>query len=117
MKLLSLAFVLIAAAAANAELVVNVQSMTVAGKKAVVPLQIKNNFSQSVESARAAVFVLDDQGKMLGQATRWVIGGSGEAKGLLSGGTNTFNFVVQLEKSVSSTNITAKVTFTRIVLN
>jgi hypothetical protein len=102
--------------AVNGELVVNVQPTKVTGQKAIVPLQIENNWTHRVESARAAVFILDDQGKMVGRSTRWVIGADNESKGLPSGGTNLFYFVVPLEKSVSHTNITAKVTFTRVVL-
>jgi hypothetical protein len=62
------------------------------------------------------VFLLDDSGKMVGQASRWVIGGSKNNPGLPAGATNTFNFVVAVDKSLSSTNLTAKVSFSRVVL-
>lgn len=107
---------LVLLSSAHAQLGVTILPAKVTGQKAVVPLSIENHLPSAIESARAAVFILDDQGKMLGQSTRWVIGGSREAKGLPPGGTNIFNFVVPLDKTVSTTNIKAKVTFTRIVL-
>ena len=102
--------------AAYGQLSVAVSDVKLSGQKAVVPLQLENHLPSAIESARAAVFILDDQGKMLGQSTRWVIGGSRETKGLAAGGTNLYHFVVPLQKAVSTTNIIAKVTFTRVVL-
>ena len=74
----------------SAELAVTVSLVKVAGQKAVVPLAMKNGFSEGIESARAAVFLLDDHGKMIGQASRWVIGGSQDKPGLAAGATNVF---------------------------
>lgn len=99
----------------QAQLVVTVSPVKVTGQKAVVPLTIKNTFGERVESARAAVFLLDEQGKMLGNATRWVIGGS-NTNSLVAGATNTFHFVITSEKPFATTNLTAKVNFSRIVL-
>jgi hypothetical protein len=61
---------------ASAQLAVKVSPVKVTGTKAVVPLAIKNEFGEKIESARAAVFLLDENGKMIGQATKWVIGGT-----------------------------------------
>src|SRR5262245_58448634 len=91
----------------------------ITGQKAIVPLAMKNDFAEKIESARAAVFLMDDKGKVIGQATRWVIGGqSGSATtaGLAAGGTNMFNFVITADKPITTTNLTAKVTFTRVLL-
>lgn len=66
---------------------------------------------------RAAVFLLNEQGKMVGQATKWVIGGSNNKSGLATGTTNSFHFVVTTDKSFTSTNLTAKVAFSRVILN
>jgi hypothetical protein len=38
-----------------------------------VSLEMKNHFNQGVASARAAVLLLDEQGKMVGQSAKWVI--------------------------------------------
>lgn len=61
---------------AQAQLAVTVSPPKIVGQKAVVPLAMKNGFAERIESARAVVFLLDEKGKMIGQGTRWVIGGS-----------------------------------------
>jgi len=88
----------------------------VSGQKVIVPLALKNDFTETIASARAAVFVSDDQGKVVGQATRWVIGGAPGKPGLDPKATNAFHFVVTSSKPLESTNLTAKVVFTRLVL-
>jgi len=104
-------------AAAQAQLVVTVSPPKVIGQKAIVPLTLKNNLSEKIESARAVVFLLDDQGKAVGQpTTRWVIGGS-HTNGLAAGATNAFHFVIISDKPFTTTNLTAKVSFSRVVLD
>lgn len=107
---------LLAAVVSQAQLSAIVSPVKVTGQKAVVPLALKNNLSEQIESARAAVFLLDEQGKMVGQATKWVIGGSDNKSGLAAGATNSFHFVITADKLFTSTNLTAKVTFSRVVL-
>ena len=101
---------------ATAELAVTVSPPKVTGSKAVVPLALKNNFAEKIESARAAVFLLDPQGKMIGNATKWVIGGTEDKPGLAAGATNAFHFVITSDKAFATTNLTAKVNFSRVVL-
>jgi hypothetical protein len=115
MRILSLAFVLLFQWVANAQLAVTASPLKLAGQKAIVPLEIKNNFAEKVESARAAVFLLDEQGKMVGQATKWVIGGS-NTNGLATGATTSFQFVIANDKRFTTTNLTAKISFNRVVL-
>jgi hypothetical protein len=79
-------------------------------------MEIKNTFAEKVESARATVFLLDEKGKIIGQATRWVIGGNKQKAGLAPDTTHTFNFVIGLDKPLIGTNFTTKVNFSRIVL-
>jgi hypothetical protein len=100
---------LFVAANANAGLAVTVSLPKVTGSKAVVPLALKNNFAEKIESARAAVFLLDDQGKMIGHSTKWVIGGSDNKPGLAAGATNAFHFVITSDKPFTTTNLTTKV--------
>jgi hypothetical protein len=100
----------------QAQLIVNVLQPKVEGKKAVVSLQMKNEFSQKVESARASVFLLDEQGKMVAQSTKWVIGGTQDRPALASGATNSFFFVITSDKPFATTNLTTKVNFSRVVL-
>ena len=101
---------------ASAQLAVTVSPVKITGQKAIVPLAFKNNLSEKIESARAAVFLLDEQGKMVGQATKWVIGGSADKPGLAAGATNSFHCVITADKPFPTTNLMAKVTFSRVVL-
>jgi hypothetical protein len=101
---------------AHAQLAVTVSPIKVAGQKAIVPLAMQNNFAEKIESARAVVFLLDEQGKMIGNGTKWVIGGNQDKPGLAAGATNAFHFVITADKSFTTTNLTAKVTFNRLVL-
>ena len=101
---------------ASAQLAVTVSPVKATGQKAIVPLAMKNDFTEKIESARAVVFLLDDQGRMVGQGTRWIIGGTRDGAGLAPGATNAFNFVVSAEKPFTSTNLTAKVSCSRVVL-
>ncbi len=84
--------------------------------KVLVKLAMKNTFTEKVESARAVVFLLDERGKVVGQTARWVIGGAKESPALAPGATNVFNFVIATDKPITTTNLTAKVSFTRVVL-
>lgn len=101
---------------ASAQLAVTVSPVKVAGQKAVVPLAMKNGLAEKVASARAVVFLLDEQGKMVGQSTKWIIGGSEDKPGLAAGATNTLFFVITGDKPFGTTNLTAKVSFSRIIL-
>lgn len=112
------ALLLLGATFAQAQLAVTVSPVKITGQKVIVPLTIKNNFTEKVESARAAVFLLDEQGKAVAApTTRWVIGGSGDKSGLVASATNVFNFVVAADKPFTTTNLTAKVQFSRVVLD
>jgi hypothetical protein len=100
----------------TAQLAVTVSPVKEAGSKAVIPLAMKNNFAEKVESARAVVFLLDDQGKVIGQSTKWVIGGTKERPPLEPTKEATYNFVIAASQPFTTTNLTAKVTFSRVVL-
>lgn len=114
--IITLAALWLVTTASQAQLSVAVSPVKVTGQKAVVPLALKNNLNEKIESARAAVFLLDEQGKMVGQSTKWVIGGSEDKPGLATGATNAFHFVVTTGKPLITTNLIAKVTFSRLVL-
>jgi len=101
---------------ACAQLSVTVAPVKVAGQKAVVSLGLSNGLPEKVQSARAAVFLLDEQGKIVSQATRWVIGGDAAKSGLSVGATNTFHFVLASSMPFATTNLSPKVNFSRIVL-
>jgi hypothetical protein len=52
---------------------------------------------------------------MVGQSTKWVIGQNKTS--LAAGATNTFNFVITSPQSFTTTNLTAKISFSRVVLD
>ena len=114
--LLPLAICVIASAV-QAQLTVTVSPPKVAGQKAVIPLGLKNEFAEAVQSARAVAFLLDEHGKVLGQDTRWIIGGTPGRAGLPAGATNAFHFIIAGQKPFSTTNVTARVSVTRVVLD
>jgi hypothetical protein len=100
---------------ASAQLAVTVALPKIVGQKAIVKLAMKNGLSQKIESARAVCFLLDDQGTMIGQSTKWVIGQT--KTGLTPGATNSFNFVITSPQPFTSTNLIAKLSFTKVVLD
>jgi hypothetical protein len=117
MKTRKLIFLLlVGAATAHAQLAVTLSPPKVTGNKAVVKFELNNRFTERVESARAACFLLDEQGKIVAQSAHWVIGGGRDKPTLAAGATNAFHFVVANEKPITTTNLTAKVQFSRVVL-
>lgn len=102
--------------AAEAQLTVTVSQPKITGQKAVVTLVMTNNLAERVESARAVCFLFDDQGKMVGQSTKWVVGGTKDRPILESKKDTTFNFVITSNQPFTTTNLMAKVTFSRVIL-
>jgi hypothetical protein len=115
MKFFPLAVMLFCPMLATAQLAVTVTPPKVVGQKAVVQLKMKNDLGGAVKSARAVCFLLDDQGKMVGQSTKWVVGQN--HTGLEPKAETTFNFVVTSPQPFTTTNLTAKVSFSRVVLD
>jgi hypothetical protein len=103
---------LVIGANAQAALVVKIDQPKQTGQKTVVRLKMKNTFTETVDSARAQVFLIDDAGKVVAQAVHWVIGGTKDRPVLARDKETTFNFVVGTDKPFK----TAKVAFTRLVL-
>lgn len=101
---------------AQAQFAVTISPVKLIGQKVVVQLAITNNLAQSVESARAVCFLLDGQGKMVGQSSKWIIGGTKDRAGLQPKSGTQFNFVISSPQSFSVTNLTAKVSISRVVL-
>lgn len=102
-------------AVACAQLTVSVAPPRVIGQTAAVALALKNDLNEHVQSARAAVFLMDERGQVVGQGTRWIIGGT-NTNGFSVGATNIFHFVVAGDKPFTTTNLTAKVVVNRLVL-
>jgi hypothetical protein len=100
----------------QAQLAVTVSPPKIIGQKAVVTLAMKNDFSEDIKSARASCFLLDDQGTMIAQSAKWVINSNLDKTGLTAGGTNVFNFVITSSQPFTTTNLTVKINFSRVVL-
>jgi hypothetical protein len=108
-------FFILSCISAHAQLAVTVMSPKIVAQKAAVEIVMTNGFSVKVESARAVCFLLDDQGQMVGQSTKWVIGQN--KTGLASGATSTFSYVITSPQPFTTTNLTAKISFSRVVLD
>lgn len=96
----------------NAKLSVQMAEPKTVGNKSIIKLTLKNDFTKKIESARAVIFLINDVGKVVGQATKWVIGGTKSKPALEPGATTTFNFVVSSDKEFTKT----KISFSRIIL-
>ena len=101
---------------AQAQLAVTVSPPKIIAQKAIVSLAMTNNLAEPVESARAICFLMDEQGKMVGQSAKWVIGGGKDRPTLAPKNGTTYNFVVTTPRPFASTNLTVKVSFSRIIL-
>jgi hypothetical protein len=112
-----LLLLLLCSEAAQAQLAVTVSPVKITGQKAVVFLAMTNNLGDSIESARAICFLLDDQGKMAGQSTKWVIGGTKDRPPLQPKSGTTFNFVITSPQPFATTNLTTQISFSRLVLD
>ena len=99
----------------NTGLAVVVAAPKIVGQKAIVQLKLQNNLADKIESARAVCFLLDEQGQMVGQSTKWVIGQNKIS--LEPKGEATFNFVITSPQPFTTTNLTAKISFSRVVLD
>jgi hypothetical protein len=107
---------LLCAVTASAQLTVAVSPPQIAGQKAIIELKMKNGLANTIESARAICFLLDDQGKMVGESAKWVIGGTKTRPALDPNKETSFNIVITSPHSFPTTNLTAKVNFTRLIL-
>jgi hypothetical protein len=100
--IICVSFLAVFATTVRADLLVEQGVPKIVGQKAIVSLALKNTFPEKIQSARAAVFLLDEQGKMVGQSAKWVIGGSQDKPGLEAGATNAFFFVITSSRSFTT---------------
>jgi hypothetical protein len=113
---LSLAVWLLTATLARAQVEVTISPPKVVGQKVLVEVAMTNNLADKVESARAACFLLDDHGKMIGESTKWVIGGTKDRPALEPKNAATFDFVITPRHQLTTTNLTARISFNRVTL-
>ena len=115
MKIFSVISILAVCVIAQAQLTVTVSLPKVTGQKTVVQLTMTNELTNEVKSARAICILTDNQGKMVGQSTKWVIGQNKTA--LEPKGEAKFNFVITSPRPLVTTNLTAKIIFSRLILD
>lgn len=97
----------------EARLSVEVAEPKQTANKVVVKLTMKNLFAEKVESARATIFLTDAQGKVVGQMTQWVIGGTKDRPELKPDATGIFNFVITTDQPFTKTQLL----FNRVILD
>jgi hypothetical protein len=108
-------FGLLFVTSAKAQITVSVAPPKITGQKVVVQLDMTNELTNEVKSARAICLLLDEQGKMVGQSTRWVVGQN--QTHLDPKGESKFDFVITTPRPLISSNLTTKVIFSRVVLD
>ena len=97
---------------AQASLSVKVDAPKPTGNKALIKLSMTNTYPEKVQSARAVVFLVDDQSKVVGQSVHWVIGGTPGKPALDPQGVAVYYVTVPMDKPF----VKADVVFTRIIL-
>lgn len=102
--------------ALHAELSAETLPLTAHGRKALLPINLQNHFAMAIDSARAVCFLSDHDGKVVARDSKWVIGGGSGQSGLAAGATNKYFFVLTLPANVTATNLTAKLSFSTLVL-
>ena len=90
---------------AHAGLVVKMKEPKHGLGSAIIGLELENTFSDKIESVRAVVFLLDDQGKVVGQTTRWILGGAKDKPALAPTEKATYNFVIPTKKPFAKTRL------------
>lgn len=98
--------------AAPAALVIQVSPPKSIGTKAIVKLDLQNTYSEKIKSVRAVMFLVNDQGKVVGQETSWIIGGGKDKPGLAPSAKATYNFLVPADKPFTKN----KLIISRIVM-
>ena len=96
-----------------AALVVQVSPPKSTGSTATVKVELQNTYSEKIRGARAAIFLINDQGKVVGQLAKWIIGGGNDRQPLESNAKTSYNFVVVTDKPFVKT----KLIVTRILLD
>jgi hypothetical protein len=81
---------------ASAQLSITVGPPKNTGQRAIIPLSIKNNLKEPVVSARAVMFLLNSEGKVIGQSNHFIIGGDTNHPPLAVGATNLYHFAIPL---------------------
>jgi hypothetical protein len=76
-------------------------------------LELQNTYTNKIQSARAAMFLIDNQDKVIGQLTNWIIGGGKDKPSLESNSKTIYNFGIATDKPFTKTRLIV----TRILLD
>ena len=76
------------------QLIAKVRSITRTPGKVVVKIELQNQLSSPVESARAYLFLLDEKGKVQGRKSEWVINATRRPGPLGAGEKRLWHFVL-----------------------
>jgi hypothetical protein len=91
--------------AAPAALVVQVAPPKSTGSKAIVKLELQNTYNEKIKSVRAVMFLVDDQGKVVGQTASWIIGGRKDKPALAPSAKAIYDFLVPADKPFTSSRL------------
>jgi hypothetical protein len=103
--LLSFVFCALCLPRAGAALVIHVHKAQAYSRTTLIKMDLQNTFTNTIESARAVVFLLDDKGKVVGQQARWILGGTKQQPGLAPDANTKFFFTVPTRKSFTDTRV------------
>lgn len=97
----------------RANMEISVELADVHESNSFVHLETKNGFDQDIKDARVWVFLMNDEGEVVGNKAQWIIGGDSLQKEPLSvEQSQSFKIAVDTESKPTK----AKVTFSRIIL-
>jgi hypothetical protein len=112
--------------AAYARLEVRLLETKQSGNKSLVKLELNNTYDQAIKDARAWVFLMDEEGKVVGNKAAWIIGGDRAEPGnrnrvhspLKKDEKNEYTLAIDTLrcKEEDESPFKAKITFTRIIL-
>ena len=99
-----------------AEVLVDVNAYSWSGGRASIDLEMTNKSDTTISSARVWVFLMDTEGKVVGNHSEWLFGGGAERaddeiEPIESGEEAVISFSFPAEKPLD----TARVTFSRII--
>jgi hypothetical protein len=97
----------------RAELAIQVAPPEITSNKAIFKLGLQNHLTNTVGSAKATLFLLDDAGNVVAQNSRWIIGGETNRPVLKPGATNVFFFVID---TAGKPFVTNRLMVTRLLL-
>ena len=88
-----------------AALVVQIDQPKSTGSKVIVKLELQNTYAEKIKAVRAVMFLMNDDGKVVGQSTSWIIGGGKDKPALDANAKTTYNFVITTDKPFTKSKL------------